>query len=516
MKIIYISLYSYKSFPVRIFHALSRKQGVDSHAIFIKNSSANNHRPVTKKEIKIFIDIVKKINPDLIAISILAPYVVLAKKLIHEVRNISKAPIIVGGKYPTCFPEQALVFADFVCRGEGELVLMEIFERFSNGLDFKDFKDIHGLWYKGENGKVVNQGQRTLIQDLDRFPFPSVGDPKMFFIENDCLIENDPEVFDPLIWMMSGRGCAFQCSYCVNSLLVPMNKANGRFLRQRTPDNIIEEIELRLKKNKYAEKIWFLDELFGTSLKWTKSFCEKYKKRVGLPFSCELNPVFIKDENIEILSDAGLFELNFGIQSGSDYIRNEIFNRPGTNREILEKVNILRKYNVTPRYDLILSNPFDTVKVLEDTIDLLCALPKPMYFNTFKMQYFPGYPFTEKALKEGFITENDISDEKLAQSIFKNWSFIPKIFSISRLHYLESCVYLLAWNSKIGAILSSFLRKRGNRFLGMVANILARIKYYFIFSPLLSRLSFGIKLLIRGNLKLLTNKILKYFQAQCS
>src|SRR3989338_5309564 len=508
MKIVYISLYSFKTFPVRIFHALSHKEGVDSYTIFFKNSHANSHPPVTDKEVKIFLNLIKKINPDFIAFSILAPYVVVAKQLIQEIRKIFKVPIIVGGKYPTVFPEQALVFADFVCRGEGELVLMEIFERFSKGLDFKD---IQGLCYKDENGRIINKGQRMLIQDIDQIPFPSVGDPQMYFIENDCLIENDPELSYPLIWMMSGMGCAFQCSYCVNSLLVPMNKGNGRFLRQRTPDNVIEEIELRLKKNKYAEKIWFIDELFGTSLKWTMEFCEKYKKKVGLPFSCELNPVFIKEENIEILSNAGLFELNFGIQSGSDYIRNEIFNRPGTNREILKKANILRKYNVTPRYDLILNNPFDTVKVLEDTIDLLCALPKPVYFNTYKMQFFPEYPFTLRALKEGFIKERDISDEKLAQSVFKNWAFIPKVFSFNRKDYLESCIYLLAWNFMFGKIISVYLLKKENHFLGLIANILARINYYSIFVNWPSRLLLGIKLLFRGNLILyfLINRRLK-------
>ncbi len=438
----------------------------------------------------------------MIAISILAPYVVVTKKIVEEIRKFSKSSIIGGGKYPTVSPDRALEFLDFACKGEGELILIEIFNAFN-------FKDIQGLWYKDENGKVVNRGQKMLIENLDEIPFPAVGLSKMYFIENNNLFEDDPEVEDSLVWIMSSRGCFYQCSYCINSLLIPMNKGNGNFLRQRSPDNVIEEIEARLKKHKCPEGVYFVDELFGTSIEWTMSFCEKYKKRVGLPFFCELNPNLIRESNIQILADAGLRELDFGIQSGSDKIRNRVMNRPGTNRKILEKADILRKYNVKPRYDLILKNPFDTIGVLEETIDLLLELPKPLHFNIYKMQFFPLYPFTLKALKEGFISEEDLTDEKVAESVLKNWAFIPKIFSLNRKDYLENCIFLLAWNSMFGEILSLYLRKKENQFFGFIANILARIKYYSkIGAPLwLRKLFSGFYLLGSGNLKLLASKI---------
>ncbi len=488
MKVVYISLYCYKSFPIRTFHSISLREGINSHAIFFKDSSANNHKQVTKKEINIFLDVVKDLKPDLIAMSILAPYVVVAKKLICYLRRECDVPIIVGGKYPTVSPDKALEFADYACRGEGELVLREIFKRMEKGLDLSNIK---GLWYKNENGEVVDQGQQTLIQNLDEIPFPSVGDPQMYFIEKNLLLENDPELMDPLIWVMSGRGCVYQCSFCINSLLAPMNKGNGKFVRQRSPINVIEEIEHRLKKHKRPEKVFFVDEVFGTSFNWTKEFSEKYKERVGLPFFCELIPKLINEDNIKLLADAGLYELDFGIQSGSDKIRNEVMNRPGTNKEILQKVIILKKYKVNPKYDLILGNPFDTVEILEETIDLLLQLPVPMYFNIFKMQFFPHYPFTLQALRKGFITEEDLTDENLENSVFRSWTFVPKVFSFNRRDYLESCIYLIAWNSYVGQRITVYLRRKDSCLLGFVANILAKFKYFFLFKrPMWLRFSF--------------------------
>ncbi len=111
---------------------------------------------------------------------------------------------------------------------------------------------------------------------------------------------------------------------------------------------------------------------------------------------------------------------------------------------------ILKKHKVNIRYHLILGNPFDTVEILEETIDLLLQLPNPKSFHLFKMQFFPHYPFTMQALKEGFITENDLTDESIENSVCKSWTFVPKVISVNRRDYLESCIYLVARNSYLG------------------------------------------------------------------
>ncbi len=516
MKIVYISIYCYKSFPVRTFHALSRKNGVDSYAIFFKNSEANQHKPIKNKEVKILLDLIKKINPDMIAFSVLAPYVVVARKLVHEIRKVSKASIIVGGKYADVSPEGVLEFADFACKGEGEPVLLDIFERFKVG---KDFKNIHGLWWKDINGNIVEQGQRHLMQNLDELPFRSVGEPQMFFINNGCLMQEDPEIMDDVIWMMSGRGCVNQCSFCVNSLLIPMNRGKGKFVRVRTPDNVIEEIEYRIKTYMRAKSIFFVDEVFGVNYQWTREFHGKYLARnINMPFSIEMVPDLIQDRNIQLLAEIGLKSVQFGIQSGVDNVRNEIFNRPGTNSQILEKANILRKYNVEPNYDIILSNPFEHASDVEKTIKLLMSLPKPIKFNIYKLQFFPKYPLTIRALKQGLIAEEDVTDEKVAETVMKNYNFVPTVFSFKRKNYLESCIYILAlsphsinrpWIVKSGEYLARCLHKNKNLFLGIVANIIARIKYMINFNFFVSRIYAGLEHLMKGEIIVLIIRSVK-------
>jgi hypothetical protein len=114
-----------------------------------------------------------------------------------------------------------------------------------------------------------------------------------------------------------------------------------------------------------------------------------------------------------------------------------------------------------------------------------------------------------QALKEGFITENDLTDESIENSVCKSWTFVPKVISVNRRDYLESCIYLVARNSYLGQKITVFLRRRDNCLLGFIVNIMARYKYFLMFkSPKWLRQPLtGSKLLISGNTKELITKI---------
>lgn len=78
--------------------------------------------------------------------------------------------------------------------------------------------------------------------------------------------------------------------------------------------------------------------------------------------------------------NAGIKTIVFGIQTGSDYIRNEIYERPGTNEEVISLASEINKYGVKIIYDLILDNDFETEETLKECITLLLKLPKPVIF----------------------------------------------------------------------------------------------------------------------------------------
>ena len=89
-QVVIVGLYTYFNIPVRILHPLvDRLDGVKAHTIFYKNYVANLFSLPTAKEEEIFINTIKKINPKLIGISLLSPYVEIAKRLTYLIKKNS-------------------------------------------------------------------------------------------------------------------------------------------------------------------------------------------------------------------------------------------------------------------------------------------------------------------------------------------------------------------------------------------------------------------------------------------
>ncbi|NQW00564.1 MAG: B12-binding domain-containing radical SAM protein [Rhodospirillales bacterium] len=508
-RILHISLYCYKSFPIRIFHVLSLKDGMDSHALFFKNNFTNRHLPISDREMGLLEDLIKKIDPHVITMSVMAPYALAARQMVKAIRKISAADVIIGGKYPTIAPNEALEFADYACKGDGEILLLNIHERLRQGRDLKNLK---GLWYKEADGQIVDMGQESLYQEMDDIPYPAINEAQMHFIEKNTVSTVDPEIFESELLMMAGRGCVYLCSFCVNSLLIPMNRGNGRFVRIRSPENVLEEIDYRLSKYKNPEMITFNDEIFGVIDEWVADFAKKYKAACGLPFECELVPTLIKEQNIRQLVDAGMVSLHFGVQSGHDEIRKDVMHRPGTGADLREKAEILRRCGIKPQYDIILENPFDTEDSLVDALELLLSFETPINLNTYKMQYFPHYPFTKMALAAGYIGEEHVTDEFIANSVLYNMVYRPKFPALNRRDYLENCIYLIPWTGRLTRNLVGYLSKKHNPFFGFAVTCLAQIRYYQEFEQVMylvwfRRYVLGFKMLVRGDFKALLSKI---------
>ena len=166
-RVLHISMYCYKSFPIRIFHVLSLKDGIDSHAVFFKNNFTNDHLPIKQRELDLLIELVEDVDPHLITFSVLAPYVKATRQVVARIREVSDAKIMLGGKYPTIAPHEALEFVDYACKGDGDLVILRIHERLRNG---EDLKGIRGLWHKDDDGQVVDANTTNCVPSWKRSP----------------------------------------------------------------------------------------------------------------------------------------------------------------------------------------------------------------------------------------------------------------------------------------------------------------------------------------------------------
>ncbi len=92
-------------------------------------------------------------QPDLIAFSVVENNFGCAQKFFKIAKETTKAPIVVGGTFPTVAPEFFLKEnnVDIICRGEGEYSLLELVKRVQEG---KNFLGIPNLIVK-DKGKAV-------------------------------------------------------------------------------------------------------------------------------------------------------------------------------------------------------------------------------------------------------------------------------------------------------------------------------------------------------------------------
>lgn len=399
-KIVLISLYLYESVGVRSLYSILKEGGFDVYTIFFKKLIFNKMADPTEKEKRLLLDQLKELGPSIIGLSVRSPFFNIARDLTEKIKNELKTAVVCwGGIHPTICPEECIKYADIVCIGEGEKPFLELATKIQQG---EDITQTAGFWIKQGN-HIIKIVPPPFNQNLDSLPLPDYENSNKYFINDGELKEGDPILSSSSYELMASRGCPFQCTYCINSVLKDMFGDKGPFIRRRSVKHVIDELIQAKKYFKNLKRIYFLDEVFVLDRRWLKKFVKEYKTRINLPFSCEFYPTTVNEETISLLKKAGLSKITMGIQSGSERIRNQIYQRFSPTKDILEAVRILKKYKISSSYDIILDNPMEKETDFSETLDLLLKIPRPFDLHLYSLINFPQTKLTKKLINDGII-----------------------------------------------------------------------------------------------------------------
>ena len=215
-RIALISLYSTDAIGLRYINAVLRNHGYPMSLILFKEKylASDLMSLPTEKEYQLLIDLLKKINPDIVGVSVRSSFFKIASTITEKIRMELPVPIIWGGTHPTIAPEDSIKVADMICIGEGEYPMLELAERISSS---RDYSDVQSLWIR-RDGQIFKNELRQLVQDLDLLPFPDYADEDKYFIENESVTAGDPGLLTYNLNIMASRGCPYHCSYCCNSI----------------------------------------------------------------------------------------------------------------------------------------------------------------------------------------------------------------------------------------------------------------------------------------------------------
>jgi radical SAM superfamily enzyme YgiQ (UPF0313 family) len=353
--------------------------------------------------------------------------------------------------------------------GEGEHALLETVQRLSLS---QDISDIENLWIR-ENGEVKKNPIGILCEQLDSLPFPDYGHEGKYFIEGERAADKDPGLSAFNLDILTSRGCPYHCSYCCNSIFRTLYKGKGELIRLRSVDNVLDEIKTLKSLFPRLKRVDFIDEVFSWNKEWVESFVERYKDEVGLPFHCMQHPLTTDKEIMWMLKNAGLERVEIGIQTGSERVRNEVFERPVSDKKLIKTSRIMRELKVVPFFDIIVDNPFETFEDKQRGLDLLLKMSRPFYMHMFSLIYFPNTILTKKAIEAGLISQNDVEgnttksfdqmyvslrhprppQDRFWISLYSLTSkrFVPKLLIklLSRIRFLQRCPQPLVFFANI-------------------------------------------------------------------
>ena len=286
----------------------------------------------------------------------------------HEILRLAKEvdPEIVtvmGGAHPTVLPEMVLADenVDFAVLGEGEntiLDILKIIEGRGNDLE------LDGIGFK-KDGETVIYPKTRYIKEVDSIPFPAwdVMDMDRYFGLDASHGKRRHSRFMPI---MTSRGCGAGCTFC------SAHRVWGKGYRMRSAENIIEE--MRVLKDKYGIKeLMFEDDNLTLNIKRAeKIFDSMISEEFNFAWDTPNGvAAFALTESVIMkMKKSGCYKMNLALESGSQYVLDNIIKKPLKLNKVKPLVEYARKIKLDISIYLIIGMPGETLDQIQETFRL--------------------------------------------------------------------------------------------------------------------------------------------------
>lgn len=349
--------------------------------------------------------------------------------------------IFVGGPHFALTAENALKIVpeiDAVVKGEGEITTQELLDAFQKD---KDFNRVLGIFYRGENGEIIETPNRPFAQDIDAFTL----NWELFDLDKYHRPIDGTDI--RAIGVMSSRGCPNFCAFCVSAAFW---KA---ILRLRDPIKFVDEVEYLRNKHGF-EGFDFWDDTLTVSKEHVKAICnEILRRKLNIKWYAPTRANTIDKEILTLMKKAGCIRISFGAESGSPRIL-KIIKKGITPEQVINAAQISSDLGMKVMINFMVNLPYETRKDLKMTIDLMKKLNSIRNVTAaygFSIIY-PGTEMESIAKKEGWFPEDFSWNEPYRSEKYK-------------IAGVDSSLPLMEWPGaeieKIKAIMTKELGVRG-------------------------------------------------------
>lgn len=279
----------------------------------------------------------------------------LSLLIASRIKKIDKnKKIIFGG--PHCAPHiqgKEIIkecAVDMIVIGEGEVTLDEIINIIERDGKVDSYE---GTWLK-KDGKVIDCGNRPLIEDLNELPFADFGDFKL---------ESYDEPYRLPIYL--SRGCPNRCVYCNENIF-------WHGYRSRSGLKVFEEMKYQLNKQKAVTHFDFADSLVNANVRELSHLADLIiKDGIRITWSGQaMIRSYMTPELLRKLKQSGCVCLAYGMESGSQKVLDLM--RKGFRVEEAERV-IRDTHNagIDAVTNFMFGFPGETDEDFEETLDFI-------------------------------------------------------------------------------------------------------------------------------------------------
>jgi radical SAM superfamily enzyme YgiQ (UPF0313 family) len=341
---------------------------------------------------------IKRQRPVLVGLSFLSttsyPY---AKILARQIRAANPVVRLAFGGVFTTLNAQLVKLqcpeVDFVCRGDGEQLILDLVER----LD--DPADVAGLtWTK--DGELVHNPNRPLDRNLDQWPFPDRESLPLDFVESMPLDVPVVLSLNRFTTMQTSRGCPWSCVFC------DIPTFNEGKWRARSPQHVVAELS-HLQELGYGT-VYFVDDHFLLQPRRIEAICKRINEdKISIEWGCEGRVGSVVQHLFPAMATAHCRILMFGIESGSQKVLDRL-KKKQTLAEVESAVTNAKRAGIeTVHGFFILGNPDETVEDIRATFDFAAKLPLDTFgFN--RLCVYRGTPLWREYVKRLLV--NDAED----------------------------------------------------------------------------------------------------------
>jgi radical SAM superfamily enzyme YgiQ (UPF0313 family) len=496
----------YSSDGSRLISALLKRAGHSVKTVLL----AGKNPLVTVYEsgkIELLHEILKDV--DLVMLAVYSNFAFWAIQVTEFIRKrYPGMKVIWGGPHCISAPELSIPYADGVCFAEGDQIVVDLIAKIEAGADYLSTPNMAF----NVNGTYVKNGVVPPFSDLESLPYPDYDLDDQFLLDDHQLLQLTKENVKkycgrfplgmPTFYIMTSRGCPHNCSYCNNCRYIALFGRNP--MRFRSVDNFMGELEYVMGFLDFFEGVSFADDDFLIRpTKELEDFAEKYKKKIGLPFSISASANTSRKEKVELLLDAGLKLIQIGVQSGSQRVLDDVYNRKisvATTKEVVRKIEPhIKTHGLELVLDFIVDNPYETKADLFETYQYLLDVSPHIKLNMHALAFFPGTPIYERAIKDGFI-------QPLSKEAFRTFNSSQVIYQKN----YETFLAMLISFHLTRRIPNFLLHALGSQPVRRIASLFPTPLYGFLIS-IVRKIKHGSTLLRLSYLRSLSGKIRKYF-----